>query len=96
MRARVLLTLLLACAVTTAASAETVLVDGRLEVAPTTIPHPHRSQTMRQVEGHFGAPERRYPAVGHPPITRWDYPDFSVYFEYNRVVHAVVHAPAVR
>ena len=94
MRARVLLALLVACAVTATAGAETIVVNGRLEVAPATVPHPHRSQTMRQVERHFGAPEKRYATVGRPPITRWDYPDFSVYFEFNRVVHAVVHAPA--
>ncbi len=94
MRARVLLALLVACAVSATAAAETIVVDGQLQVAPTTVPHPHRSQTMRQVQRRFGAPEKRYPAVGRPPITRWDYPDFSVFFEYNRVVHAVVHAPA--
>ncbi len=96
MRARVLMAVLIACGFTAAATAETVVVNGRLEVAPTTIAHPHRSQTMHQVERRFGAPEKRFPAVGHPPMTRWDYRDFSVYFEYNRVVHAVVHAPAAR
>ena len=24
-----------------------------------------------------------------PPITRWDYPSFSVYFEHDKVIHAV-------
>jgi hypothetical protein len=27
--------------------------------------------------------------VGAPPITRWDYADFSVFFEHNLVIHAV-------
>ena len=94
MRARVLLAVLAACAVSAMASAETVVINGQLHVAPTTVPHPHRSQTMHQVEQRFGTPEKRYAAVGRPPITRWDYPDFSVFFEYNRVVHAVVHAPS--
>lgn len=94
MRARVLLAVLVACAVTATASAATVVVDGRVQIAPTTVAHPRRSETMRQVERRFGQPEKRYPTVGRPPITRWDYPDFSVYFEFNRVVHAVVHAPA--
>ena len=93
MRARVLLALLAACAISATAAAETVVIDGQLHVAPTTVPHPQRSQTMRQVEQRFGTPERRYPTVGQPPITRWDYRNFSVFFEYNRVVHAVVHAP---
>ena len=94
MRARILLVVLLAGAMSAAATAATRVVDGRLQLVPSTVPRPHRSQTMRQVEQRFGAPERRYPAVGRPPITRWDYPAFSVYFEYNRVVHAVVHAAA--
>ncbi len=94
MRARVLLAVLAACAVSATASAETVVINGQLHVAPTSIPHPHRSQTMHQVEQRFGTPEKRFAAVGRPPITRWDYRNFSVFFEYNRVVHAVVHAPA--
>ena len=93
MRTRVLLAVLAACAVSAMASAETVVINGQLHLAPTTVPHPHRSHTMQQVEQRFGTPEKRYPAVGRPPITRWDYRNFSVFFEYNRVVHAVVHAP---
>jgi len=34
-------------------------------------------------------PAERHEAVGQPPITRWDYPTFSVYFENDRVIHAV-------
>ena len=91
MRARTLLALLMGCAVSVA-SAETIVVSGRLMIAPSSIPRPHRGQTMSQVEARFGRPEKRYPAVGaHPPITRWNYPGYSVYFEYNRVIDAVVH-----
>jgi hypothetical protein len=28
--------------------------------------------------------------VGAPPITRWDYAGFSVFFEHDRVIDAVV------
>lgn len=94
MRARIVLAVLIACSVVATAAAETVVVDGQLRLAASGVPHPHRSQTMQQVERRFGTPEKRYPAVGRPPITRWDYPAFSVFFEYNRVVHAVVHAPS--
>lgn len=90
MRARTLLALLIGCAVTVA-SAETIVVNGRLTVAPSSISRPHLGQTMRQVKARFGQPQKRFPTVGKPPITRWDYPSYSVYFEYNRVVHAVVH-----
>ncbi len=50
---------------------------------------PARGMTMDKVEATYGAPSRRIPAVGEPPITRWEYPGFVVYFEYNRVIHAV-------
>jgi hypothetical protein len=56
---------------------------------------PGRGLSMGQVEARFGAPAERYPAVGQPPITRWVYPSFVVFFEYDHVVHTVSRrAPA--
>jgi len=52
--------------------------------------HPARGATMSQVEARFGAPTTRHAAVGDPPITRWDYPQFSVFFEHDKVLHAVI------
>ena len=54
-----------------------------------TAERPARGLTMDKVEAKFGAPSRRDPAVGEPPITRWEYPGFVVYFERDRVIHAV-------
>jgi len=54
---------------------------------------PVRGSSMSAVEARFGAPVRRYDAVGRPPITRWDYPGFSVFFEYSHVIHAVEAHP---
>jgi hypothetical protein len=50
---------------------------------------------MSQVEAQFGAPQQKFPAVGGggpktPPITRWQYAQFSVYFENTHVVDAVL------
>jgi hypothetical protein len=56
--------------------------------------HPGRGNTMATVEGRFGAPTSRHAAVGNPPITRWDYPQFSVYFENDRVLHTVLSRSA--
>lgn len=53
------------------------------------VERPARGLTMDKVEAKFGAPTRRVPAVGEPPITRWEYPGFVVYFERDRVIHAV-------
>lgn len=56
---------------------------------------PTRGTSMAQVEARFGVPAEKYAAVGQPPITRWVYPSFVVYFEYSHVVHAVaVRQPA--
>ncbi len=51
---------------------------------------PARGSTMSSVESRFGAPTTKRGAVGDPPITRWDYPQFSVFFEHDRVIHAVI------
>jgi hypothetical protein len=50
---------------------------------------PARGLTMTQVERQFGVPADRLSAIGQPPITRWVYPSFVVYFEHNVVIHAV-------
>lgn len=50
---------------------------------------PARGMSMDKVEATYGAPTRRVPAIGEPPITRWEYPGFVVYFEHNLVIHSV-------
>jgi hypothetical protein len=51
---------------------------------------PTSGMSMEKVEAKYGAPARRVPAIGEPPITRWEYPGFVVYFEHSLVVHTVV------
>lgn len=51
--------------------------------------HPARGTTMARVEATYGAPTQRLAAVGQPPITRWEYPGFVVYFEHSHVIHTV-------
>ena len=71
-------------------NADTVVVDDQVQVRDSGIDTPRRGITMSQVESKFGAPSTKHDAVGAPPITRWDYPNFSVFFEGDRVIHAVV------
>ena len=52
---------------------------------------PGRGMHMPQVEARFGAPQEKMPAVGKPPITRWVYPNYTVYFEYDIVIDSVLH-----
>jgi hypothetical protein len=52
---------------------------------------PVKGMTMAEVETTFGAPQTKLPAVGKPPITRWVYADYTVYFEYSEVIHTVLN-----
>ena len=72
------------------AGAETIAIDNGIAVKPSDIATPSRGMTMDQVAGKFGAPASKVPAVGTPPISRWEYPGFIVYFEHEHVIHSVV------
>ncbi len=56
---------------------------------------PGNGLSMSEVESRFGSPLERHAAVGQPPITRWVYDDYSVYFEYRLVIESVLHHEAV-
>jgi len=58
--------------------------------APAPLKLPPRGSNMSSVEAAYGAPVQRDAAVGQPPITRWEYSNFIVYFEYEHVIHSVV------
>ncbi len=72
------------------AAAETVAVDNGIAVKESDVPTPTRGMTMDQVASKFGAPSDKTPAVGKPPISRWQYPGFVVYFEGDHVIHSVI------
>jgi hypothetical protein len=79
-----------ACA---ASMAETLVVDDQVMVRESGVERPGKGATMKTVESKFGAPAARHPTVGQPPITRWDYPGFAVFFEGEHVIHSVATAP---
>lgn len=56
---------------------------------------PGNGLTMSQVEERYGSPNEKRPAVGEPPITRWIYDDYSVFFEYDLVIESVVRHEAI-
>ena len=68
-------------------SAEVLLIERTQQHADQ--PVPKHGQTMQQVETQFGQPLTRRAAVGEPPITRWEYDDYVVYFEHNLVLNTV-------
>jgi hypothetical protein len=87
--AKTALTILAASLFAASSYADTLLLDG-IDIAKQTAElRPKSGMSMTAVESTYGNPAQRRAAVGEPPITRWDYPEFSVYFEHDRVIHAV-------
>lgn len=87
------LVLLLAC-LSISASADVLLVDSIKSLPPNNeqgLPRPVTGNSMSQVSARFGEPDSTRDAVGEPPITRWVYPGYTVYFEHEHVVNVVVH-----
>nr|WP_010130532.1 hypothetical protein [Microbulbifer agarilyticus] len=48
-----------------------------------------RGKKQEQVTQEIGEPINIQGPVGEPAITRWEYADFFVYFEHDRVLHTV-------
>ena len=71
------------------AAADTLLIDALRDADREARDLPRSGATMERVEERFGQPDERRPAVGDPPITRWDYEGYSVYFEHDRVLRTV-------
>ena len=74
------------------ALADVLLIEAQAEQPQ---PLPANGLTMNQVESRYGAPEEKLPPVAgykpdHPAITRWRYPTYTVYFENQRVISAVL------
>jgi hypothetical protein len=88
-----LITGVLLAGVTPRTVADTLLVERVARQSTTALPA--RGQSMTAVRARFGEPTETLAAVGgdqprQPPITRWIYPEFTVHFERDRVIHSVV------
>ena len=89
-RFHVAMILLLASAT---ASADTLLIERTAQPASNL---PVRGQSMAQVQARYGAPsEKLDPRGGQkrqwPTINRWVYPEFTVYFEKQKVIDVVAN-----
>lgn len=76
--------------------AQTAPQDDDDSVAPLSpeaagIDAPSRGMSMDQVANRYGQPLEKLGPVGDPPITRWVYADYTVYFEYKYVIHSVLN-----
>ena len=59
---------------------------------------PRRGMSMAEVKREYGAPIKVLPTRGgnskhQPPIHRWEYSKYIVYFEYSHVIHSVMRTP---
>lgn len=63
---------------------EEVRQSDRMEV-------PVNGLNTADVRARFGEPVTIHSTVGDPPISRWEYDRWSVYFEYDIVLFTVLH-----
>lgn len=76
------------------ATSEAASSDAGLSMSapPASLPAqaPTNNMIMSKVREATGEPEIVMAAVGEPPITRWQYPGYVVYFEHDRDRKSVV------
>lgn len=78
----------------TATHADVLLLQAIKAAPPNSesgVLRPRSGMRMAQVLTDYGNPESVKEAVGDPPITRWIYPAYTVYFEHEYVIDVVVH-----
>ncbi len=85
------LTLVMTCLLALPAIAEVVVIPvGQQAAEKQSLERPRRGTSKENVRSRFGEPLSISGPVGDPPITRWEYQNFSVYFEYDLVLHSVL------
>ena len=72
-------------------NASLVVIMTMMSVQASTLNLPVRGATMDGVANQLGQPQQKLDPVGQPPITRWVYTDYTLYFEYDRLLHAVTN-----
>jgi hypothetical protein len=72
------------------ANSDVLLLDA-IQSDSGSVGKPARGMSMDQVRSRYGEPGNELPWVGDPPITRWVYDDYTVYFEHQYVINSVVH-----
>lgn len=89
-----------ACAVSSAALADELVMPQATSAveaeSPDALIMPAKGQSMAAVTKAFGQPKTQHKPAGgdtpkHPAITRWDYENFSVFFERGKVIDSVNH-----
>ncbi len=69
--------------------AESLIIANIDKSSAALMERPRRGMSMDTVESKWGQPVTKRSSIGDPPISRWEYSTFVVYFEYGNVIHAV-------
>ena len=83
--------LILLMVMTLSSQAQTLEIPVGEQGDPQLTQLPQTGESRRSVLERFGLADQEHAPVGQPPNTRWDYREFSVYFEYDHVVNSVRH-----
>ncbi len=97
MRMNLLSGFVMGLAIVFGASAEVIHIPvGQQAPEKRDLPRPIRGMSAESVLEQFGLPSGKSAPVGDPPISIWQYPDYTVYFESETVIHSVLtHRPKV-
>jgi len=72
------------------AHADALLIEKVRQDDQQQLERPARGMNKATVVNRFGEPKDRIAAVGTPPISRWVYDNYIVFFEKDQVLHAVM------
>lgn len=88
------LALLISLGACATASAEQLQMpeDGAMKQSmPSSMDMPIKGMSKEQVRQMYGEPVKMVAPVGDPPISRWVYDRYTVYFEYTHVIRSVIN-----
>nr|MBS0021966.1 hypothetical protein [Gammaproteobacteria bacterium] len=96
--ARLTLAFTLTATINLPAIADVILLRQVIQETPENsaagLERPISGMPMSEVAVRFGQPLEKRESVGTPPITRWIYDRYTVYFEHDRVLSAVIRRRA--
>ena len=71
-------------------SEQIIVPVGSQGASKSSMERPRNGINKDAVAAKFGEPMGKKAAVGEPPISSWEYDQYIVYFEYDRVLHSVL------
>lgn len=73
---------------------ELIIPVGAQGASKASLERPANGISKQSVADRFGEPLSKTAAVGEPPISSWEYDQYIVYFEFDKVLHSVLKPDA--